>query len=364
MAQYVSKSIESVLKQTLSDFELIVVNDGSTDNSLDIIESFARKDKRITVINKKNAGLASAYNAGQEKAKGKYIYFLDSDDWIEPNCLQELCAVAEKYAVEVVKAAGVITKEKGRNCTHVMISEVFFNHVLTNMLEFPEFVSRHVAQWSCLYRRDFLLLNDIWCPEYPAKMAPDIDFMYHVWIKCKRLFVLPKAFVHYRLNNTNSDKNSGAKMSFYLLRGHLVARGTLAKIHPPKEYWFVKTKVEFQHFLYELESDRCATNRLTYLRGISKIFRENLKHQLVRLKTFTPAERMKYKLIAYLPKIYWLNSALKFWTTTRKKAEPVIRWRFFGLYRCVELKQIDKIYFLTLPIKEKTRRTYVPKISN
>ena len=155
MADYVGESITSVLNQTFRKFELIIVNDGSTDNSLEIINSYLQKDKRILVIDKPNAGLASAYNAGQQMARGKYIYFLDSDDWMEPNCLEELYLVAEREQAEVVKAGGMISEQNNNHILHQMIPPQKCNKLITNMLTIPEFVSRHVAQWTSLYRRDF-----------------------------------------------------------------------------------------------------------------------------------------------------------------------------------------------------------------
>lgn len=81
--QYLSKCLESVIGQTFKDIEIICVNDGSTDNSLAVLEEHAKKDSRILIINKKNGGISSARNAGLDAAKGKYIGFVDSDDFIE-----------------------------------------------------------------------------------------------------------------------------------------------------------------------------------------------------------------------------------------------------------------------------------------
>ena len=78
---YIEECIESVLAQTWQDYELILVDDGSTDGSGTILDRYGERDKRITVIHKENGGLSSARNAGLDAAIGKYIYFLDGDDW-------------------------------------------------------------------------------------------------------------------------------------------------------------------------------------------------------------------------------------------------------------------------------------------
>ncbi|MCH4207889.1 MAG: glycosyltransferase, partial [Solobacterium sp.] len=86
---YLAKCIESILNQTFKDFELILVNDGSTDHSLDVIRKYEQLDERIKVVNKPNGGLSDARNAGMAIARGVYIDFVDSDDSIEPDLLKE-----------------------------------------------------------------------------------------------------------------------------------------------------------------------------------------------------------------------------------------------------------------------------------
>lgn len=88
--KYLSRCIESVLDQTYQNLEAIFVNDGSTDNSLKILEEYQKKDKRIKIINKENAGSGAARNDGIEQSKGEYLAFLDSDDWYEKDFLERL----------------------------------------------------------------------------------------------------------------------------------------------------------------------------------------------------------------------------------------------------------------------------------
>lgn len=87
---YISRSIDSVLGQSEKDFELIIVNDGSTDRTKEICDSYSKKDKRIRVIHKKNGGLSDARNEGVKKSKGEYLIFLDSDDYWDKDLLKEL----------------------------------------------------------------------------------------------------------------------------------------------------------------------------------------------------------------------------------------------------------------------------------
>lgn len=100
--KYIAEAINSVLVQTLVDWELIIVNDGSTDSSLQILEKFAALDKRIIIINQVNGGLSAARNTGLNVAKGEYIYFLDSDDEIIPSALAQCVEQCDLFLLDFI----------------------------------------------------------------------------------------------------------------------------------------------------------------------------------------------------------------------------------------------------------------------
>ena len=100
--KYLSESLDSILNQTFRDIEIICVNDGSSDNSLKILEDYQKNDSRIKIITQSNNGAASARNVGIEKSIGKYVYFMDSDDILELNALEELHALAENRNLDLV----------------------------------------------------------------------------------------------------------------------------------------------------------------------------------------------------------------------------------------------------------------------
>ena len=100
--KFVGKAIESIQAQTLKDFEFLIVDDGTKDHSGTICDEYAAKDPRLTVIHKENGGAPSARNAAMDIAKGKYYYFMDSDDWAEPTMLEDMVALAEKTDAQLV----------------------------------------------------------------------------------------------------------------------------------------------------------------------------------------------------------------------------------------------------------------------
>lgn len=99
---YLDDCLKSVLAQTYSNLEIILVDDGSTDNSGAMCDAYMKIDSRIQVFHQKNGGLSAARNFGMRHASGKYIYFLDSDDYIEKNAIEELVKVAEDECADVV----------------------------------------------------------------------------------------------------------------------------------------------------------------------------------------------------------------------------------------------------------------------
>ena len=102
VSEYLRQCLESVINQTFTDMEIILVNDGSTDNSAEICAEYKQKDPRIIFIQQENAGLAAARQAGLEIAKGEYITFVDSDDWLELNMYERMLCAAEKENVDIV----------------------------------------------------------------------------------------------------------------------------------------------------------------------------------------------------------------------------------------------------------------------
>lgn len=93
---FLKECLESVVKQTLQEIEIICVNDGTKDNSMDIVKEYASKDERIIIVNKENGGLSSARNAGMNIASGEYVYFLDSDDYLRLEALEQIYQIAKK----------------------------------------------------------------------------------------------------------------------------------------------------------------------------------------------------------------------------------------------------------------------------
>lgn len=112
---FVAKCIESILNQSYRDFELIVCNDGSKDNSLTILEDFEKKDHRIKVFSQSNKGVSTARNLGIEKVKGKHILFIDADDWVESSYLGDFVSLLDKHGDQLIWQNVNCVYQEGKN---------------------------------------------------------------------------------------------------------------------------------------------------------------------------------------------------------------------------------------------------------
>ena len=101
--KYLKQCLDSIVNQTLKDIEIIVINDGSTDSTLNIIKSYAKQDKRIKIIDKENEGYGKSMNQGLDAATGKYIGIVESDDWADTDMFEKLVKIADENNVDVAK---------------------------------------------------------------------------------------------------------------------------------------------------------------------------------------------------------------------------------------------------------------------
>ena len=209
--KYLRVAIDSVLNQNLQEFELICINDGSTDYSLAVVQEYAEKDERIKIITyDESKGQAYARNKGIDIAKGKYIGFVDGDDWIEPDMFEKLYENAEKNKTEVSFCSTILYNEFSQECDFQnryynlsLIPSEFDNKVFShkdtkNLLT----GSLNVALWNKIYRLDFMNKNKIRFPE--GFIYEDMPFFYDVWFNAKKISLIRDFCYYYRINRAGS----------------------------------------------------------------------------------------------------------------------------------------------------------------
>lgn len=206
---YLNRCLDSVCNQTLSDIEIICVDDCSPDNSIDILNQYAKTDSRIKIIQKdKNGGLSAARNSGLDIAKGDYIYFLDSDDWIDLDYLDVMYNAAINHDVEVVVNDNVISEKKGSSIPYNHISSKdFTNNTLLNAMENIDKILWNV--WSKLYKKSFIDKHNFKFPE--GYINEDLYFQLITFPYLNNIAFIKESNYHYLdrengIMNTNNDK--------------------------------------------------------------------------------------------------------------------------------------------------------------
>ena len=203
--QYLDRCVKSILEQTYPDFELILVDDGSPDGSPILCDKWAEKDSRVHVIHKKNGGASSARNAGLAIAKGKWVFFSDSDDWIDNKALETLYRMVNEYGVSMaIGRIQVVEENIDRNAA---LNENIYMLSLENLLDrFFRVNGEPDTHSVCatLIRRD--ILEDYHFIE--GKMNEDVEACYYLARKCEGAVYTSKP-VYFYFKNVEGVTNSG-----------------------------------------------------------------------------------------------------------------------------------------------------------
>lgn len=160
--KHLKKCLESVINQSLSDIEIICVNDGSVDNSLNILEEYARLDSRIVLINQENKGVSRARNIALKLAGGEYIAFLDSDDWFENNALETAYEEIKRNTADILLyGANIFIDNKFSTNSNTKL----IKKIMTGKGTITDFINLNIVVWDKLFRTNFLKENKILFPE-------------------------------------------------------------------------------------------------------------------------------------------------------------------------------------------------------
>lgn len=204
----INKSINSILKQDYENIELIVLNDGSKDRTKDIIKSF--KDKRLIHIEKNNSGVGDTRNRGLEVSTGDYIMFVDSDDYIEKDCISKLVKVLEKNDCDLVICDYYIETSSETIEIHFGYSEP------TNLKESKELITKiNLAPWNKIYKKELFRNKD---NRFSVNLKyEDVPFVIQAIIDAKKIGFVPECLFHYVLTK-NSETFTRNKRIFDILK--------------------------------------------------------------------------------------------------------------------------------------------------
>lgn len=261
VSQYVEKCIRSCYNQDVpvSDYEIVIVNDGSKDNSLQICEKLQKEFPSLKIITQKNKGLSGARNTGLVHAQGEYIWFVDSDDWIEENCLGEIFSLLRLYKSDIFWLGHdvIVNNSSYRK---------FIPTKITNPISGEEMFTNHLNNlfyiWKFIYRTDFLIENEL--KFFEGILYEDLEFTPRALLKAKTCFTIPDACYNY-----------------------LIRQGSIASLNNIKDK-SINDRLAIIDGLVELEKDK----------SISKIYSNKLREIILEsyITTIKMSSRGKLKL--------------------------------------------------------------------
>lgn len=210
--KYLAECLDSLVNQTLRDIEIICINDGSTDNSLQIIQDYAQKDDRIKVIDKANSGYGDSMNKGLELAQGEYIGIVESDDYVKENMFEELYELAQKNDLDLVKSDFYYYYSKNNQSRHAgRINKKNVGKVFS-IIDDASILKIVPSIWSAIYNREFLNKNNIRFLPTPGASYQDTSFAFKTFVSANRMMFTNKAYLYYRQDNENSSVKSKGKV--------------------------------------------------------------------------------------------------------------------------------------------------------
>ena len=240
--KYLEKCIESVLKQTYTNLQIILVDDGSPDNCGKICDEYAKKDPRIEVIHKVNGGLSDARNVGIAKAKGKYIGFVDSDDYIKEDMYEILINLIKEYDadVSICNLYDVIDGKEYIKNNENGIQEYSRLEILKEVL-----LDKNIQSyaWNKLYKKE--LFDEI---KYPiGKKYEDIGTTFYVFEKCNKIVVTSEPEYYY-LKRSDSLVNNVTESTVLdytdiIIQRYLYTQKNIEKLRKYNNYYLAKTLI-------------------------------------------------------------------------------------------------------------------------
>lgn len=199
--QYIEKCLDSVINQTYKDLEIICVNDCSPDNSAQILLEYAQRDTRIKIVNReKNGGLSAARNTGLDEAKGEYVYFIDSDDWIDLDYIEKMVSAITFSKTDVVVNTNVIQEFENKPSKKLVFGDL---EIEENAFVDADNAINNImwASWAQLWDRKFLVKNDLGFLE--GHIYEDMHFSPVAYSYMDKIYAIAASAYHYRIRENS-----------------------------------------------------------------------------------------------------------------------------------------------------------------
>ena len=290
----IRKMLDSILAQTLHEFEVLMIDDGSTDESGRILEEYSAKDKRFKVFHKQNEGVAMARQMGVDNAKGEFCIHADADDWMDPTMLEELYAKAKAEDADVVIADYFISSKHGETVCKQRPSELSPEQVLQDLFDNKLFG----ALWHKLVRTDLYR-------KYNAKFFKGINHCEDllIWVQLLqhlevKVSYLPKAYYHYVVNDNSITRHFTHETYEMRLRFRDKLKELLVVPNAKEIIEKVSFGIFTEGFIYDvLSSEEMEKGLFTYRKSIEHL--DSLKWKMGFLLLKWGFKDFAHKLIHY-----------------------------------------------------------------
>ena len=307
--RYLRKCVESILRQTYTELELILVDDGSTDHSREQCQHYAEIDKRVVVLNQKNQGASAARNAGLKHAAGEYILFVDSDDWIEENLIETMVMKSQKYCADVVvfgwECEGnrcvrnqVVEKDillSGREVVEKIIND---DYIYGGGYTFNKFWKRNILEKTQVYFDDSLFAYE------------DKVFAITNYLETDRIAIVTDVLYHYLVHEGSLSRPHSTDQHWKARENVLLAHRKMAEICSVDTQLGRKAYIKYYSVAMKLLASAVKQMNREYINKSYFALKGHYK-DILQYEGWTIFRKMKYGLIFAGVKIYCCMSKLE-----------------------------------------------------
>lgn len=259
---YLKRCIDTIISQTLQDIEIIIIDDGSEQTTADLCDQLAASDSRIRVLHKKNEGVSAARNVGLAMALGKYVGFVDSDDWIAPDMYNALFSTAEKESCDIIMCDALTIQDGKKETVDT------FTHLKQSSWLSKNDISSDVlceiagSTWRALYRRSFIEANSISFP-VGLKLSEDRIFNITALGKSTGFYYLKHPFYYRYVRKGSAAYSYHSDAADIITRAHAIIEQNLKRLWNETSYFQVFKRQELALFYGAMNAIYLYDNGLT-----------------------------------------------------------------------------------------------------
>ena len=314
--KYIKECLNSIINQTLKEIEIICINDGSTDNSLKILEQYAQKDKRIIILNQENSGSAIARNKAINIAKGEYLSFIDSDDYVDLSYLEKLYNATNNSINEVVATVNVVLVDEFYNKTYK--NTYTQKSKLLDLIERANMFIKTSISCNKIYKTSFIKENNIHFPELNS-VGQDLYFTLFSLLLAKQVNTINNTTYYYRQISSAQTKLTKYQRHFHIIDFYKLIENRLSETkinYFKKIYWQYcinqRKKYDLTMFYNSMHKD------------YKKDFKSKIKSEFPRIEIKKEAKNLIVSLTSYPKRISYVYQCISSLLNQTVEPEKII----------------------------------------